>query len=1038
MVLISNEEIEKYISSKNINNTECVFIDNLKKCNENILDFYKKIFVRNLSLNIINSNSNSSVLLECLQDNGISPDQFISKYNLKSKRFFSNYLQWMSAEDTTLFYNAVQKELNKPNPRYFELLGRKAAAKQPNLHKMLFAFLGGPSLQFMFQYLPTLNRGFNNIVSVQYVTVNKRNGHHNIILLVKTFENFIDDWDIKNFFWFGGNLLAIPFLKGYRNSKCKITVFQYSLLRLLEQDYKYLNLNIEEKNDGIYIDNVKYAAKINIRKERIKCNYSWSSLIKNYVKKIINRKMILLPQYKDILSNKINCKSKSNLTGYYVEKDLIDAKSGEYIIQKGEVFDAPYFRYEIEVPLKKNVTIRTDSNTEIDNYLSKLQEQVIELEHAKEIAEEEAKKAKEAESELSALYKNLEEKIKERTEELQKANEKISLQIHEKTAFFVNLAHETRTPATLMLNYLNKCIKKYPADKDLFVVKNNLEKHIRDMVNFLDAEKIEQGRLSYDERKKIDFVIYLKSKVDLITPTAEIKGINLNTNFPDSLYINSNIQALDRILNNLLDNAMRYTPREGFISINLSSIKEDQILIEISDSGCGIPSEKQAHIFEKYYQVSHAKGNTQGIGMGLYITKSVVENLGGSISLKSDSNGTTFSIVIPKGDVDTVNEDGCSCYESATQLTIPSYDNEIEDVPVDIFKSTVLLVEDNLELICSMRESLKEEYNVLCALNGQEALKKLCSNKPEIIVSDVMMDVMDGYKLLEVVRKNPQTADIPFVFLTAKSGISEEIRGLSSGAIDYIQKPFAVEALKARIKALLDYNLLKKKAFELEKYRSVGMLTAGICHEIMNPLSGIKGPLFVVERDVKEFSSNNETLNQGISYIKQNVNRISDIVNTMRSLFHGEGFSFEEIEFSNFIKPVIDIYKDKNTNSIEIETKIPENFIIKSSKSALTHIFMNLLSNAIESIKFQGKIKIEASDRTIVIQDTGCGISVDNLRKVFNLAFTTKKDFGGTGLGLFIVKELADRLNISINIESEINRGTTVSLFLKNHEEIKI
>ncbi|HON11784.1 MAG TPA: ATP-binding protein [Chitinispirillaceae bacterium] len=458
----------------------------------------------------------------------------------------------------------------------------------------------------------------------------------------------------------------------------------------------------------------------------------------------------------------------------------------------------------------------------------------------------------------------------------------------------------------------------------------------------------------------------------------------------------------------------------------------NQVTIKVIDTGNGIPEEKQKHIFDKYYQISHKKGNTQGMGMGLYIVKGIVEGMGGRISLESDGKGTCFTVKLPSG---SHGESlSLSDLRPAPHLMVTKDNPSVENTNIDCNKKTVLLVEDNRELILSMRESLIPEYNVLCASNGKDALDLLGKFNADLIVSDVMMDTMDGYELLKRVRENDQTRGIPFIFLTAKSGISEELKGLTSGAIDYIPKPFTMDLLKARIFSLLEYNALKRRAFELEKYRSVGMLTAGICHEILNPLSGIRGPLYVIEKSSQELAGTSDnTLTKSIGFIKENVSRIESIVNTMRSLFHGESFSVETIELHSFLAPIIEIFKNKTGENISYELNLPPGLEIKTNKGAFSRIIMNLLSNAVESIKENGKIRIEMDKDELVIRDSGCGIQKEQLSKIFDLAFTTRKESGGTGLGLYLVKELADRLSIAIDVRSEVGRGTEVLLGLGKH-----
>lgn len=632
--------------------------------------------------------------------------------------------------------------------------------------------------------------------------------------------------------------------------------------------------------------------------------------------------------------------------------------------------------------------------------------------------------------ELIETKENLEKRIVERTKELADAKNTIEEQFNQKTNFFINLAHETRTPATLIQNYLEKCLNRYPEDRDLIIVKRNIDKLVNDMVNFLDGEKIEQGRLDYKEYHQFSISEYLQNKIELIEPTIEKKGINLIRKIPHDIEIISNIHAMDRIINNLLDNAIRFTPKGGSITLEAwDDIEKNSLIIKIQDTGIGIPEDKQIHIFDKYYQISHSKGNTQGIGMGLFITKGIVEKLGGEISFESDKIGTCFIVKIPKktgSDYISVQED-----KLINDMNIPIGDEIIGNCSIEESKETILIVEDNIELLRSIKETLMINFNVFCADNGEKALDIIKEYQINLIVSDIMMDVMDGYELLERIKEKEEYRNIPFIFLTAKAGTKEEKKGLSSGAIEYIQKPFSMETLQARIRSLIDFNNLKKRAFDLEKYRSVGMMTASICHEIINPLSGIIGPLFIIERNEKEKNNGPDKIfNEGINHIKDNVKRISNIVETMRSLFHGEQYPLEDVAINKIIDPIISIFKDK-TFEIKYIKNIPEGFSIKTNKSVLTHIFMNIISNATESIKGEGTITISGSDNNeIKIKDTGCGIKTEVLPKIFDLAFTTKKEIGGTGIGLYIVKELADRLGIKIEIKSKENEGTEFILKL--------
>jgi CheY-like chemotaxis protein len=210
---------------------------------------------------------------------------------------------------------------------------------------------------------------------------------------------------------------------------------------------------------------------------------------------------------------------------------------------------------------------------------------------------------------------------------------------------------------------------------------------------------------------------------------------------------------------------------------------------------------------------------------------------------------------------------------------------------------------------------MSDSYNVLCAVNGKVAIEKVTTMKivPDCIVSDIMMDEMDGYEFLDTIRNDERLRAVPFVFLTAKSADSEKVEGLQKGATAYIPKPFSMEVLKAKINSMLEYNALKQKVFELEKYRSIGVMTASICHQILNPLAGIRGPVYVIEKAIEQAGARNEKINRNILFIKENSSRINDIVETLRSLFKGHEFAHDEIRVKPYISSIVAIFAEKVT-----------------------------------------------------------------------------------------------------------------------------
>jgi len=414
--------------------------------------------------------------------------------------------------------------------------------------------------------------------------------------------------------------------------------------------------------------------------------------------------------------------------------------------------------------------------------------------------------------ELQELNINLEKKVKDRTVLLENAKEEIEQVSLQRTQFFVNIAHEIKTPLTLIKNYLNSYIKKTGLNEDLNVIKNNFEKLLKDMLNFLDVEKISKAEIIYDHSTIIDLSNLIKSRIMIFQMNAKIKDINLEYSIEDKLYLKADPDSIDRIINNLIDNAIKNTNTGGNIIIFLNSIK-NEIYFKVSDTGIGISEENINNIFKPYYQSSQKKYNIQGIGMGLFIVKKIIDSLKGKIEVQSKLNqGTLFTVIldkyIPQDGDEIVNNFQTPDAININPLTVKSSGRAFDGA-----KNCLMIIDDNIEMLNFLFDYFKEKYNVYTAENGQEALVKLKTLKrPDLIISDIMMDVMDGYDFIKIILDDDKTRDIPVVFLTAKTEIEEKINGLSYGAIDYIFKPFLIEELDAKVN-----SIIQNKERQLEK-----------------------------------------------------------------------------------------------------------------------------------------------------------------------------------------------------------------------------
>ncbi len=401
----------------------------------------------------------------------------------------------------------------------------------------------------------------------------------------------------------------------------------------------------------------------------------------------------------------------------------------------------------------------------------------------------------------------LQQEVAKRTNDLEKINE-------QRTNTFVNLAHETKTPLTLITNYLDEYLHKNEESEELLVVKRSIDKLTSDIVNFFDVEKFNKGLVIYNHHLIADVSSIVREAIELFEPYANKKKVKLSASIENNILVQADPSAINRVVNNLIENAIKFSDEAAPISIKL--YKDDTLLnFVVQDVGVGIPAEFQKKIFEPYFQITSKKANGQGMGLGLPIVKKIIDELNGTIAVKSKGKlekGTEFTVTLP------IYQKKSS--EEISKLDIPSYFSstpvalEIECKPYNDKEKTILVVEDNISMANYLSKKLCENYNVYTALNGNDALKQLkhLPVLPDLIISDVMMDKMDGYAFAKIISSNSSYGHIPFIFITAKSAPNDKYEGLRLGAIDYVRKPFMIQELLHKIESILAVTAKQKQS----------------------------------------------------------------------------------------------------------------------------------------------------------------------------------------------------------------------------------
>lgn len=383
-------------------------------------------------------------------------------------------------------------------------------------------------------------------------------------------------------------------------------------------------------------------------------------------------------------------------------------------------------------------------------------------------------------------------------------NEKAKEIYHAKIEFFTNVAHEIRTPLTLIKLPLEKIISlphlTGEVKRNLGIMEKNTDRLI-DLTNqLLDFRKIENNTLSLSY-VKTDVSELVEDIYTSFKPAAEQRNIQFRLEMPRmhfQAYIDA--EAVRKVLSNLLSNAIKYGDREVKIKILPFSSEDEYFSIRVTNDGRVIPKDMREKIFEPFFRLKESQKES-GTGIGLALALSLAQLHKGTLSVDADDMQNSFTLTLP-----IHQETEFELYQEEAAVA-PA------EVGVDDNRNVILLVEDNKDILDFIAGELKSEYSVMKAHNGAEALNKIGVENIQLIISDVMMPVMDGYSLCKEVKSNVEYSHIPVILLTAKNSLQSKIEGLEMGADAYIEKPFSQQYLLAQIKSLLNNRSKIKEHF---------------------------------------------------------------------------------------------------------------------------------------------------------------------------------------------------------------------------------
>ena len=370
-----------------------------------------------------------------------------------------------------------------------------------------------------------------------------------------------------------------------------------------------------------------------------------------------------------------------------------------------------------------------------------------------------------------------------------------------KFRFFTNISHELRTPLTLILLPLESMMAEmkgsamYPKLETMY---HNARELLSLVNRLLDFRKLEMG----GERLHLirgDIAEFAGNIVSSFRDMAQRKGIRIEfENMMQKPVMAFDSSQMSKIMNNLLSNAMKFTSSGGLVGLSLSQVRNggrDELRIDVSDTGAGIPEEDLGRIFDRFYRSENATMTT-GSGIGLSLVKQYAEMHGGRVGVTSEvSRGSVFSVWIP---MDLEEQEHVE--QAETEENAGMHENVAEDKD----RHTVMVVDDNADFRAYLEAELGKNYNVVVASDGEACLRKISAVQPDVLVCDVMMPKMDGFEVTKKVKGNIETSHIPVILLTARTSDDTRLEGYETGADAYLTKPFKMDILEARIRNLIE------------------------------------------------------------------------------------------------------------------------------------------------------------------------------------------------------------------------------------------
>lgn len=622
-----------------------------------------------------------------------------------------------------------------------------------------------------------------------------------------------------------------------------------------------------------------------------------------------------------------------------------------------------------------------------------------------------------------------------------------------KTAFFSNVSHEFRTPLTLILGPIEDALRRPQealAPDDLKLIHRSALRLMRLVNSLLDFARAESGRL---EARFVptDLCRLVSDAASHFHSAFEGAGIEFSVECDEILepaWVAPD--AMERVLFNLLSNAFKHT-FAGEVRCEVTR-GDDEFILRIRDSGVGIASSELPQIFDRFHRVEGAQTRShEGAGMGLALVNDAVELHGGKIAVESTVEvGTTFTIRIPAGNAHLpadrlgIEEDESigavdpRPFVEEALLWRPSTESprvirptaQTQNEHADGNRPRILLADDNADMRAYLTRILAERWSVEGVVNGRDALNVAQETRPDLIVTDLTMPGLDGIELLESLRSEASTRDIPVVLISAQAGEETRIEALEQGANDYLVKPFTSRELVARVGAQLELSRTREQLAEVAKTatqasRAKEEFLAMLGHELRNPLAPIVTALQLLKMR-GESSREYEVIERQVQHLVRLVDDLLDVSRIARGQVELNKRNVEAAEIVRRAVEQVDPVLERGKHNLTVDVA-DRGLSVYVDPARMTQVLTNLLTNAARYSSDGSRIVIRAQAADGVVRfhviDEGIGIEPALLEQIFD-RFTQEtqqlaRTEGGLGLGLAIVRNLVELHDGSVDAHSE-------------------